>query len=75
LDPEATYPVGDAVIEAVDDGGDGDDRGDADDDAEDGEAGAQLVCPQRIERQLDGFASLPIVPWKDSCRRQYAVNQ
>jgi hypothetical protein len=60
LVPERTHPVGDAVVEAVDDRGDGDDGGDADDDAEDGEPGAQLVCPQRVERQLDGFASLSL---------------
>ena len=44
------------TVEAVDDGGDGDDGHDADDDAEDGQAGAQLVGAQCVERHLDGFA-------------------
>ena len=52
--------VGDAVVEPVDDRGDGDDRGDADDDAQDGQSRAQLVRPQRIEGHLDGFAGLSL---------------
>ena len=41
--------------EAVDDRGDEDDGGDADHDAEDGEAGAQLVGAQRVQRHPDRF--------------------
>ena len=52
--------VGDPVVESVDDRGNDNHRGDADDDAEDGEAGAQLVVAQRIERHLDGFAGLSL---------------
>ena len=44
--------------EAVDHRGDEDDGGDTDHDAEDGEAGAQLVCSQRLGRHSDCFFSV-----------------
>ena len=53
-------PVINALVEAVDDRGDGDYSGDADDDAEDRQAGAQLVLPERVERQLNRCAALAV---------------
>ena len=50
------YPV----VQPVDDRRDRDHRSDTDDDAQDGEPGAQLVGPQRIECHLDGFANLTL---------------
>ena len=41
---------GDVGIGAVDEGDDGDDAGDADDDAQQGKHGAQLVRPERLQR-------------------------
>ena len=57
---EGTDPLGDAIIEPVDDRRNGDDRCDADDDAEDGQARTQLICPQGIEGHLDRFTGLSL---------------
>ena len=58
LVPNWLAMIGDAVVDAVDERGNGDDGGHADDDAENGEAGAQLVGAQRVQRHADGFAGV-----------------
>ena len=57
---QRTHPIGDAVVQPVDDRGDGDDRGHADYDAQDRQPRAQLVGPEGIEGHFDGFAGLSL---------------
>ena len=53
--PKRGNQARDIRVEAINDRRDDDDSHDADDDAEHGEAGAQLVGAQGIERHADGF--------------------
>ncbi|MGD0369041.1 MAG: hypothetical protein ABSA94_16420 [Acidobacteriaceae bacterium] len=55
---ELAGQIGDAVVDAIDERRDGDDRGDADDDAENGEAGAEFIGAQGVQRHADGFAGI-----------------
>ena len=60
---ESTDEAVDVGVESVDGGGDQDHGRDADGNAENGQAGAQFVFAQGVERQPDGFSGIGEYAW------------